>query len=837
MLALFPPGFESTLLVPVLVGALVMAAFTEWWGWDFVGVVVPGYLCSVLLLEPVAAGVVVVEAVVTLGAVRGLVAILDRARLAYPVFGRDRFYLILVASVLVRIVVEGLLLQPLAALLERAVPGFGAHRNELFGIGLVLVPLMANRFWRPGLRSGLFQLGVETALVLAAVSALGRFTNFSIAGFELAYDHLALAFLSSPRAQIAVLVTAALASAFNKRYGWDYHGILVPALLALAAATPLKLLTTFVEAVVVVVLASALVRLPAFRDVNVEGPRKIVLCFVIGFALRLGLAAALSARYPGYRPADFFGFGYILPSLLAERIWTKISAPLVVLPTLQTSLLGVAAAAALGFVLARIAPVEAADAGPAERERYTTLAQAVAAHGPFLRRGETDDVARLVALARREPPAVETADGYRIGVAEGVRGLVALRPGAARILIAGPEEEAAEGGASEASRVGASLAVGLGPPDGAAGASAAATVRLPGGAPEPIIAGWSPAPVAAVTVLRTRVLEALALARAAGAPPVPQRALAEAAHRIELHRADPARLARALSPLGISVARGEGRLMLSGPGWPVVVLGEGRAVVSAPHADEVDTPIAALSMAAALGADGVLATDDGGGAGLLGAGMAEAPPRPLLLVRGTDPVPGGEALLLEEPISGAGPSPWLAPVLGALADRFVLSRDAGLDSAPLRAFPPRAGRAGPAALLWLSPRARRAFAGSDAAALLGPELTGLAAERGVATLRGDMATWVAAGRGAPDAAVLDVAERLARTRDVALLRPRVGAARLALLADERRGLAGFAVEMSGRRALALAGDRREVRARTARAADVEAALFAGARTLISGDRP
>jgi capsule biosynthesis CapC-like protein len=837
VLALFPPGFESTLLVPVLVGALVMAAFTEWWGWDFVGVVVPGYLCSVLVLEPVAAGVVVLEAVVTVGAVRALVAILDRSRLAYPVFGRDRFYLVLVASVLVRIVVEGLLLQPLAVLLERALPGFGAHRNELFGIGLVLVPLMANRFWRPGLRSGLFQLVVETALVLAAVSALGRFTNFSIAGFELAYDHLALAFLSSPRAQIAILVTAALASAFNKRYGWDYHGILVPALLALAAATPLKLLTTFVEAVVVVGLARALVRLPVFRDVSVEGPRKIVLCFVIGFALKLCLAATLSARYPGYRPADFFGFGYILPSLLAERIWMKMSGPLVVLPTLQTSLLGVATAAALGFVLARIAPVEAGDAGPGERERYATLAQAVAAYGPSLRRGETDDVARLVALARREPPAVESADGYRIGVAEGVRGLVALRSGAARILISGPEEGAAEGAASEASRLGASLAVGLGPPDGAAGAAAAAAARLLGGAPERVDARWSAAPVAALTVLRTRVLEALALSRAAAAPPVPPRALAEAAHRIELHRADPARLARALSPLGLSVEQGEGRLMLSGAGWPVVILGEGRAVVAASHADEIDTPIAALSMAVALGADGVLATDDGGSAGLLAAGMAEAPPRPLLLVRGTDPVPGGDALLLEEPVSGAGRALWLEPVLGALSDRFVLSRDTGPDAAALRAFPPRAGRAGPAALLWLSPRARSAFAGSDAAALLAPDLIALAAERGLSAVRGDPASWIAAGRGAPDEEALAMAERLARTRDVALLRPRAGAARMELFLDERRGLAGFAVEAGRRRALALAGDRREVRARTGTAADAEAALFAGARTLVSRERP
>jgi hypothetical protein len=42
-------------------------------------------------------------------------------------------------------------------------------------------------------------------------------------------------------------VTAALASLLNRRYGWDFHGILVPALLGLAVLAPVKLLATLVE--------------------------------------------------------------------------------------------------------------------------------------------------------------------------------------------------------------------------------------------------------------------------------------------------------------------------------------------------------------------------------------------------------------------------------------------------------------------------------------------------------------------------------------------------------------------------------------------------------------
>jgi hypothetical protein len=266
----------------------------------------------------------------------------------------------------------------------------------------------------------------------------------------------------------------------------------------------------------------------------------------------------------------------------------------------------------------------------------------------------------------------------------------------------------------------------------------------------------------------------------------------------------------------------------------VVVLGDGGAVVAATHADEVDTPAAALAAAHPLHADAVLATGGADGAGLLAVALAESPPRPLLLVRGAAAVPGADALLLEQPRPAGGPSQWLAPVLRALEGRLALAREPGIEAAPLRAFPARAGRSGPAALLWLSPRARRALAGSDTVAALRPEWAALAATRDVGTIRGDLAAWVAAGRGAPDAQALEAAERLARTRDAARLRPRAGAARLSVFVDEARGLAAFAIEAGTRRAAALAGDRREVRVRAATAAEADAALFAGARTLVAG---
>src|SRR3954465_7861031 len=113
MFNVFPQGLEGTLVIPIVVGVLTMALLTEAWGWDFVGVVVPGYLASVWLLEPVVATVVVVEAIATWALAGGIDRALTLGRVTFPVFGRDRFFLVLASSVVVRIILEGFVMQAL----------------------------------------------------------------------------------------------------------------------------------------------------------------------------------------------------------------------------------------------------------------------------------------------------------------------------------------------------------------------------------------------------------------------------------------------------------------------------------------------------------------------------------------------------------------------------------------------------------------------------------------------------------------------------------------------------------------------------------------------------
>lgn len=801
MLPIFPPGFEATLLVPVLIGLIVTALLTEWWGWDFVGVVVPGYLCSVLMLEPAVGLVVVIEAVLTWALARGLDGGLVRAGVTFPVFGRDRFFLILVVSVLVRVAVEGFALQPMAAAVERVFPAAGRWRAELFGIGLVLVPLAANRFWRPGLRSGLIQLTVVTGIVWVLVASLAAVTNFSMSGFALAYDNLALQFLTSPGAQLTLLGAAALASQLNRRYGWDYHGILVPALLALAVVTPGKLAATVVEALAILVVIKLLLRLPALRHANIEGPRKVVLCFVVGFALKFALAHTLAASYPGYRPTDFFGFGYLLPSLLAERIWTKSRAALVLVPTVQTSIVGAVAAALLALGLSRLVPTAAAgDTTPVEQ--YATLAQAIA--------------------SRADKAA--TTDGYRLErTADG--SVVARRAGSKTVLLAGPLE--AEPAALEAPRREASLVVAPDPDHAARLAEGMGTVDRTAVPPVSAATGPGDQPY-------RRLLAGAIEGAASGVPPV-ERALIEAGARLGRHRTSEAVLARALAPLGLGLLRStDGHLVAVGDTWPVVALAREapRMVVAAPHPREAHSAAAALWVASVLPADVVL----GEGAVSLAMALGERHRRPLLIVRGAARIAEGDALLITQPAVAGGRPAWLEDVVGALEGRMQLRTTSRADDAQLHAFPVAAGRLVPVGLLWLSSPARRMLVGADEAIPGRRDFIDLAARRGVPLLAFDAAAWLAEGAGAPPTPVVAAIERMARTEDIATVRPIAGAD-LRLLVDEPRGVVGFAVTVKHTRALSLVGPRQEAISEVRGAADAARAIAGGSRTLVTGAAP
>lgn len=386
-LPLFPQDtLGSSVFTTVWIGVCVVAFFNLRFGWVLSGLVVPGYLVPLLLLKPWAAAVIFVEAVVTYALVWLYSEKLSRLGLWDPVFGRDRFFALLVVSVLVRIGLEVLLLPEVGRILhERFALSFD-YRSDLHSFGLIVVALMANQFWKPGFLRGLLPMAVTVGLTLLIVRfGLMAYTNFSLGNLAYMYEDLASSILASPKAYIILLATAWIASRMNLHYGWEYSGILIPALLALMWYQPSKLAFTFVEAFFILAVSSLLLRLPVFRNTTMEGARKILLFFTVSFLYKLGLSFFMLEIIPEYKSSDAYAFGYLLASLLAVKMHDKQILGQVTRATLQTSFVAMVLAGCIGFVLTQMPNVLALRTG-------AEAVKAGRAVPPMVARGDLSDV-------------------------------------------------------------------------------------------------------------------------------------------------------------------------------------------------------------------------------------------------------------------------------------------------------------------------------------------------------------------------------------------------------------------------------------------------------------
>ena len=321
-------------------------------GWSLSGLVVPGYLVPLFIIKPWAASVVIFEGVATYFAVLYIFEYFSRAGLWSPVFGRDRFFALLVFSVIIRIIFDGYLLPQVGEFLNRQYSLDFDYRNQLHSFGLIIVALIANQFWKPGFFRGIIPLVVTLLATYVIVRyVLVEFTNFSISNLGYLYEDIASSMLASPKAYIILLTTAFLASHMNLNYGWEYSGILIPSLIALLWYQPAKIGVSLFETLVIIVTASLLLRLPVFKKSTIEGARKILLFFNISYAYKFILAYFILNFLPEKKITDYYGFGYLLPSLLAIKMHDKDIFARMTRVTLQTSLYAILVSSCLGFLL------------------------------------------------------------------------------------------------------------------------------------------------------------------------------------------------------------------------------------------------------------------------------------------------------------------------------------------------------------------------------------------------------------------------------------------------------------------------------------------------------
>ena len=351
-LTIFPDGgLASSVITTVWVGVFVLCFFNLRFGWVLSGLVVPGYLVPLLIVKPLAAAVIVVEAILTYAIVWVFSEKLSRGR--FPaLFGRDRFMGLILASIAVRLSFDGYLLPQLANwLLENFDRRFDWSDN-LQSFGLVIISLLANQFWKPGLGRGLVAALVTIGLTYLIVRyGLMELTNFRMSGVSYLYEGLASSILASPKAYIILVLTAMLASQVNVRYGWDFSGILIPALIALQWYQPTKVLTSFLEAIVIYFLARLILRLPMLANATIEGGRKLLMFFNISFAWKMLVGWVIVWWGFDVKTTDFYGFGYLLSTLIAIKAHDKNIFPRLARSTLQVSLGGAVLGNLIGFGL------------------------------------------------------------------------------------------------------------------------------------------------------------------------------------------------------------------------------------------------------------------------------------------------------------------------------------------------------------------------------------------------------------------------------------------------------------------------------------------------------
>lgn len=350
---IFPSGSLTSSVIPtVWVGLFVVCFFNLRFGWLLSGLVVPGYLVPLILINPWSAAVIVMEGGITYFLVWLYSEYFSRWAPWGNLFGRDRFLMLVLSSILVRLLFDGWLLPEFGAWATRYFQISFDYRNHLHSFGLIIVALIANQFWKTRFVSGLLQLLVTLGATLIIVRyGLMELTNFGLGDLSYLYEDLASSILATPKAYIILVATAFLASRMNLYYGWDFNGILIPSLIALQWYQPVKILTTIVESGIILLLSVALLKTPWLQKKTIEGARKLLVFFNVGFVYKIALGYAALAWFPQVKTSDYFGFGYLLSTLVAVKIHDKAIFAQLTRATLQTSLTAVVIASVIGFVL------------------------------------------------------------------------------------------------------------------------------------------------------------------------------------------------------------------------------------------------------------------------------------------------------------------------------------------------------------------------------------------------------------------------------------------------------------------------------------------------------
>ncbi|MBC7531267.1 MAG: poly-gamma-glutamate biosynthesis protein PgsC/CapC [Oligoflexus sp.] len=355
-LSLFSDPSQAYTLIPIIwIGVSVLCWLNLSWGVALSGLVVPGFLVPLAMTHPSVAGLILIESILTWLLTHVLCKLMPKFSLGSTFFGRDRFFALVLFGVFVRLFIEQAVL-PLTVSLGGRFETLLEFQTNATSFGLVLVPLIANQLWKPGLTRGLASLVAVCSLTYIFTRFIFiPLTHYSIANLALQIDLSAQYLPDSPQSYIVLLTTIFLASRLNLRFGWNFSGIMFPGFIALSLFDPLQIFTTILETLIIALVAKVFMLWLPFRSKALDGSFSIAIFFSLSLAYKLLLGNLIPHYLPGLRAEDFLGLGYLMSSIFAIRLCRmKDHGPQLIATLGQVSLLGAVGGVAIVLVLHNI---------------------------------------------------------------------------------------------------------------------------------------------------------------------------------------------------------------------------------------------------------------------------------------------------------------------------------------------------------------------------------------------------------------------------------------------------------------------------------------------------
>ncbi len=354
-LHIFPTGILSdSVFVCIWAGAFVVIFFNTRFGWPLSGLVAPGYLAPLILLKPWLAASIIFDAICTYFITYIISKVAAKLKYWHSFFGRDYFFLIMLTSILVRIVFDKSVYPTLGEFINHHWHLQFDYKNNLHSFGVVIIALLANSFWNAGLKRSFPPLIINivvTALFVRYV--LMVFTNFSLSNLNHIYTDIAIYLDATPKSYIVLLVTGYVASYYNLFYAWGYNGILIPALLALQWHDPLRIIVSLIEAGILYLFVKFLRYIKIIKQNYFEGSQRILIFFTVALFYKI-LASYLFGQILMLKMTDYLGFGYMLTTLIALRIYDKDPYLRIFRSMVQLLLIAIVTSTVVGYSLTLI---------------------------------------------------------------------------------------------------------------------------------------------------------------------------------------------------------------------------------------------------------------------------------------------------------------------------------------------------------------------------------------------------------------------------------------------------------------------------------------------------